>query len=213
MRLLVLILLLANAAFYAWVRYVPESSSAEAQLLVQQINPESIRLLPGPPPAAVRKPEPPKPVSCIEWGGFSRDDIARAQEAVLPLSPGVQFSERQLEEIVGWWVFMPPQASRQGAVQKVEELKRLGIDEYFIVQEDVKFRFAISLGVFRSEEAAQKKLEQLQGRGVRTARIGQRATPVSRLSLQLRDLQEGVQPKIVEMLKEFPGTTLKDCAA
>ncbi len=213
MRLLVLILLLANVAFYAWVQYVPDSSSAEAQLMAQQINPESIRLLSGQQLAAVRKPEPPRPVSCVEWGNFSRDDAARAQEAVLPLSPGAHFTERKLEDVVGWWVFMPPQTSRQGAVQKLEELKRLGIDEYFIVQEDAKFRFAISLGVFRSEEAAQKKLEQLQGRGVRTARIGQRGTPVSRLSLRLHDLQEGAQPKIVELLKEFPGTTLKDCAA
>jgi hypothetical protein len=212
MRLLVLILLLANVAFYAWVQYVPESASAEAQLMVQQINPESIRLLSASQVVAERKAEPPKVVSCVEWSGLSSEDIARAQEAVLPLSPGVQVTERKLEETTGWWVFMPPQASRQGAVQKVEELKRIGIDEYFIVQDDVKFRFAISLGVFRSEEAAQKKLEQLQGRGVRTARVGARATPVNRLSLQLRDLQEGAQPKVVELLKEFPGTTIKDCA-
>ncbi|OFZ99607.1 MAG: hypothetical protein A3H35_17035 [Betaproteobacteria bacterium RIFCSPLOWO2_02_FULL_62_17] len=213
MRLLVLILLLVNVAFYAWVEYVPESSSAEGQLMAQQINPESIRLLSASRLAAARKPEAPKTVSCIEWSGFGRDDAARAQEAVLALSPGMQITERKLEETTGWWVFMPPQASRQGAVQKVEELKRLGIDEYFIVQEDAKFRFAISLGIFRSEEAAQKKLEQLQGRGVRTARVGPRTTPVNRLSLQLRDVQEGAQPKVVELVKEFPGTTFRDCAA
>jgi len=212
MRLLVLILLLANVAFYAWVEYVPESSSAEAQLMAQQINPDSIRLLSAPPLAAARKPEAPKSVSCIEWSGFGRDDAVRAQEALLALSPGMLISERKLEETTGWWVFMPPQANRQGAVQKVEELKRLGIDEYFIVQEDAKFRFAISLGIFRSEEAAQKKLEQLQGRGVRTARVGPRTTPVNRLSLQLRDVLEGAQPKVVELAKEFPGTTFRDCA-
>jgi len=213
MRLLVLILLLVNVAFYAWARYVPESSSAEAQLMAQQINPESIRLLSAPQLAAARKPEVPKTVSCIEWSGFSREDVARAQEAVLPLSPGMQITERKLEEITGWWVFMPPQASRQGAVQKVDELKRIGIDEYFIVQEDPKFRFAISLGIFRTEEAAQKKLEQLQGRGVRTARVGPRATPVNRFSLQLREVLEGAQPKVVELVKEFAGTSIGDCAA
>ncbi len=213
MRLLVLLLLLANVAFYAWAQYVPESSSAEAQLMGQQINPESIRLLSAPQVAAARKPEPPKTVSCIEWGAFSQGDVARAQEVVLPLSPGVQVSERKLEETAGWWVFMPAQANRQGAVQKVEELKRLGVDEYFIVQDDPKFRFAISLGIFRSEEAARNKLEQLQVRGVRTARMGPRTTPVGRVSLQLRDVLEGAQPKIVELAKEFPGTTFMDCAS
>ena len=213
MRLLVLIVLLANVAFYVWVQYVPESSSAEAQLMAQQINPEAIRLLSASQLAVARKPEPPKLVSCVEWSGFSQDDAARAQQAVLMLSPGAKVSERKLEEITGWWVFMPPQANRQGAAQKVEELKRLGVDEYFIVQEDPKFRFAISLGIFRSEEGAQKKLEQLQGRGVRTARVAPRTTPVNRLSLQLRELQEAAQPGVIELLKDFPGTTIKDCAA
>ena len=212
MRLLVLILLLGNLAFFAWVGYVPDAPSGEAQLMAQQINPDAIRLLSAPQLAAARKP-PARLVSCVEWSGFSQEDAARAQEAILPLSPGVQISERKVEETTGWWVFMPPQPNRQGAVQKVDELKRLGVEEYFIVQEDVKFRYAISLGIFRSEEAAQKKLEQLQGRGVRTARIGPRTTPVNRLSLQLRDLQETAQPKVVELLKEFPGTTLNDCAA
>ena len=119
----------------------------------------------------------------------------------------------QGEEAAGWWVFMPPQANRQGAVQKVEEIKRLGIEEYFIVQEDPKFRFAISLGVFRTEEAARNKLEQLQGRGVRTARIGPRSTPVVRVSLQLRDVLENAQSKVIELGKDFPGTVFKDCAA
>ena len=212
MRLLVLILLLANIAFYAWAQYVPEQSSPEAHLMSQQINPDAIRIAAATQAPAERKPEPQKQVSCVEWNGFNAEDVARAQEAVLPLSPGVQVSERKVEDAAGWWVFMPPQPNRQGAVQKVEELKRLGVDEYFIVQEDSRFRFAISLGIFRTEDAAQKKLEQLQTRGVRTARVGPRIAGVTRVSLQLRNLQESAQPRIAELLKDFPGTTIRDCA-
>ena len=212
MRLFVLLLVLANVVFYAWVRYVPESSSPESQLVAQQINPESIRLLSAPQVAA-RKPAPPKTVACMEWHGFSVEEMARAQEALLSTSPGVKVTERRTEEAAGWWVFMPPQANRQGAVQKVEEIKRLGIEEYFIVQEDPKFRFAVSLGVFRTEEAARNKLEQLQGRGVRTARIGPRSAPVVRISLQLRDVLESAQPKVIELGADFPGTAFKDCAS
>ena len=221
MRLFVLILLLANLAFYGWAQYVPEMSSPEAQLLAQQINPDSIRLLSAT-QAAARKSEPPKPaasktVSCMEWNGFGLDQIARAQEVLLPVSPGVKVTERKTEEATGWWIYLPPQANRQGAVQKVDELKRLGIEQFieqlFIVQEDPKFRFAISLGVFRSEEAAKIKMEQLQDRGVRTARIGPRPTPVVRISLQLREVLESAKPKVIELAKEFPGTAFQDCAA
>ena len=141
MRLLVLILLLANLAFYVWANYVPEQASPEAHLVAQQINPDAIRILAAAPSGAPAKSEPQKPepqklVACVEWSGFNADDAARAQEAVTPLSPGLQITERRLEDAAGWWVFMPPQGSRQAAVQKVEELKRLGIDEYFIVQDD-----------------------------------------------------------------------------
>ena len=217
MRLFVLILLLANLAFYGWAQYVPEMSSPEAQLLAQQINPDSIRLLSAT-QAAARKSEPPKPaasktVSCMEWNGFGLDEIARAQEVLLLVSPGVKVTERKTEEATGWWIYLPPQANRQGAVQKVDELKRLGIEQLFIVQEDPKFRFAIYLGVFRSEEAAKIKMEQLQDRGVRTARIGPRPTPVVRISLQLREVLESARPKVIELAKEFPGTAFQDCAA
>jgi hypothetical protein len=212
MRLFALLLVLANVAFYAWAQYVPEAASPEAQLVAQQINPESIRLLSAP-QAAARKPDPPKTVACMEWTGIGQDEIARAQETVLPISPGAKVSERRTEEATGWWVFMPPQANRAGAVQKVDELKRLGIEEYFIVQEDPKFRFAISLGVFRTEEAARSRLEQLQTRGVRTARVGPRTTPVVRVALQLREVLESAQPKVIELAKEFPGSAFKECSA
>ena len=67
--------------------------------------------------------------------------------------------------------------------------------------------------VFRTEDAARNKLEQLQGRGVRTARIGPRSAPVVRISLQLRDVLESAQPKVIELGKDFPGTAFKDCAS
>ncbi|MFM9971442.1 MAG: hypothetical protein ACKVQK_23930 [Burkholderiales bacterium] len=210
MRPFVLLLLLANLAFYAWAQYVPDAASPEAQLMAQQINPESIRLLSAPQVAA-RKPEPAKTVACMEWSGLAIDDIPNAQQVLLPVSPGVKISERKTEETAGWWVFMPPQVSRQAAVQKVDEIKRLGVEDYFIVQEDPKFRFAISLGVFRSEEAARNRLDQLLARGVRTARVGPRTTPVFKVSLQLREVLESTQPKVVELAKEFPGTAFKDC--
>ena len=45
MRLLVLLLLLANVAFFAWTMLGAGSSSGEAYLVQQQINPERIRVL------------------------------------------------------------------------------------------------------------------------------------------------------------------------
>jgi hypothetical protein len=78
------------------------------------------------------------------------------------------------------------------------------------VQEDT-VPFAISLGVYRTEEAAQARLDQVQAKGARTAVIGTRQTPVQKVYLQVRELAEGMQPKLVELRNAFPGTELKSC--
>ena len=121
--------------------------------------------------------------------------------------------ERRVEDPAGWWVFMPPQPTRQGAVQKVGELKQLGVSEYFIVQEDPKLRFAISLGIFSTEEAARKRLEQLRGQGVKTALVGTRQTPVQKVYLQVKDVPEAMRSRLAELKEAFPAADLKECAA
>jgi hypothetical protein len=68
-----------------------------------------------------------------------------------------------------WWVFIPPQSSREAADQKTGELRRLGVNDFFIVGEGAQ-RWAISLGVFSQEEGARRHLENLRGKGVRSAR-------------------------------------------
>jgi len=117
------------------------------------------------------------------------------------------------DETATWWVFMPPQGSRQAATIKTAELKGLGIEDYFIVQEDPNVRFAISLGVFRTEEAARNRLEELRSKGVRSAQVRARDTQVQKTWFQVRDVPEAVVAKLNELREGFPGSELKDCAA
>jgi hypothetical protein len=213
MRLVALLLLLANVAFFAWAQYSPRAGSPEAHLVEQQIKPESIRLLTplevsklarGPVAAAA-------PGACVEWGAFSAADIEKAQAALEQLAAPAKVVERRVEEPSGWWVFMPPQPTRPAALQKVEELKRLGVADYFVVQDDPKLRFAISLGIFRTEEAARARLEQLRGQGVKTALVGRRQTPVQRVYLQVKDVPQAAQARLVELKEAFPAAELKEC--
>jgi len=216
MRIVVLVLLLANIAVLAWARYGPDPSAIESQLVAQQIRPDEIRLLSPEQVAALSKKkervEPEKATTCVEWGAFNAADVARAHGAIDPLVGAERVSERQVEEAAGWWVFMPPQTSRAAANEKIGQLKRLGVEDFFIVQEDPKLRFAISLGVFRTEEAARARLDQLREKGVKTAEVGPRQAPVQKVYLQLRGVPEGLQPKLAELREGFPGTQITDCA-
>lgn len=214
MRIAFLLLLLANAVFFAWSILGTEFRSGEAHLVSQQIRPEAIRLLSPAEVAALgaARRDAPRVAACLEWGSFAGAEISRAEALLEPLSLGAKLSQRRVEEAAGYWVFMPPQGSRQAATQKVAELKKLGVEEYFILQEDQKFRFAISLGVFRTEEAARARLAELRARGVRSAQFGVRETQAQRVYFQIRDVSDALAARLNEVRQQFSGSELKDCA-
>lgn len=213
MRTLFFLLLLANVVLFAYGRLGDVLFPGESQLLQQQINPQAIRVLPATQLAKIAAVKRDKTVACLEWGAFVGGEAGRADEALAPLALGAKLAQRRVDETATWWVFMPPQGSRQAATIKAAELKRLGIEDYFIVQEDPKVRFAISLGVFRTQEAASNRLDQLRSKGVRTAQLGARDTQVQKTWFQVRDVPEAVVAKLNDLRQGFPGSELKECAA
>ena len=217
MRALFLLLLLANLALYAWSRYgVP--AAADPALQSRPVEPDKLKViaperLPPPAPAAKKPVAVPVPVatSCLEWGSFTVADAPRAEQALEPLGLGARLAQRRTEETAAWWVFMPPQGNRQAALRKAAELKALGIDEYFIVQEEGEHRWALSLGVFRSEEAAQARLAALRTAGVRTAQVGRRETVVPKIWLQVKGVDAPLHARLKEIARQIDGSELKEC--
>ena len=225
MRVLFLLLVFANLAFYAWWRYGAPADAADPAPLSRQIAPERLKVIPAaslPPVAAASKPPAPATaapapaaaaptLACMEWGSFTLADAPRAEKALEPLALGARLAQRRTEEMAAWWVFIPPQGSRQGALKKASELKTLGVDEYFIVQEEGEHRWALSLGVFRSEEAAQARLAALRAQGVRTARIGARETVVPKIWLQVKSADAALQARLKDIARQLEGSELRDC--
>ena len=137
--------------------------------------------------------------------------MARAEQALEPLALGARLAQRRSEEQAGWWVFIPPQDNRQSALRKAAELKQLGVEDYFVVQDEGPYRWALSLGVFRTEEAAQARLAALRGQGVRTARVGARETVVPKVWLQVKGVDAPLQLRLKEIARQVEGSELKDC--
>ncbi len=215
MRTVFFILMLANVAFFAfgWLGSGVEANG-DAQIIGQQLNPEKIRLLmPEQVSALTRKPEAPKvPTVCLEWGAFVGGDAARAGQALEPLGLGAKLTQRRQEDVAGFWVYIPPLANRQAATQKAGELKRLGVDEYFIVPDDPKWRNAISLGVFKTEEAANARRDALRAKGVKSANIGARETQLSKTYFQVREADSALMAKLNDLKQGFAGTEVHECA-
>ena len=222
MRALFLLLVAANTAFVAWAHFLaPPDTASDARPLSQQIAPEKLRLLSPTDLAAVSAPGAAKPkaaaepaaaaAACVEWGGFAIAEAPRAEQALEPLALGARLGRRRSEETAGWWVYIPSQGGRQAAQKKLAELKTLGIDEFFVMQEEGRYRWAVSLGVFSSEEAASSRLEALRAKGVRSAQIGPRETQVQKIWFQVRGADTALQTKLKEIAPGFPGTDVKDC--
>ena len=221
MRTLFLVLLLANAAFYAWWRYGGAGDAPDPAPLARQIEPDKLKVVSPadlPPLSAAKKPAPAAPpppsaeaAACLEWGSFTLADTPRAEQALEPLALGPRLAQRRTEETAAWWVFIPAQANRQGALRKAAELKNLGVDEYFIVQEEGEHRWALSLGVFRSEEAAQARLATLRTQGVRTALVGPRETLVPKIWLQVKSVDAPLEARLKEIARQVDGSELKAC--
>src|SRR5260370_30431797 len=107
---------------------------------------------------------------------------------------------------------MPPQRKRAAAKQKAAELRKLGVEDFYIVQEDSKCRFAISLAVCKSEEAARSRLAELRKKGVRSARVDPRETSVQKVYFTVREVPDALVSKLNDLRQSFAGSEIKDCA-
>lgn len=214
MRAWLLLLVAANLAFWAWTRqFSPADQGTDPEPLQRQVHPEKLKVVPpgtvGVPVAGASRAAPAR--GCVEWGGFSTVEGERAAQLLEPFALGARLGQRRSEETAHWWVFLPSQGNRQNASRRLDELKALGVEEHFILQDDARWRWAISLGVFRTEEAAKARLTELNERRVRGAQLGQRETQVPRVSFQVRDPDAAVESRLRELQKEFPGSELRDC--
>jgi hypothetical protein len=224
-RLLFLLLLAANVALFAWTRFLSSADPAvDRQPMARQVEPQKLRIVneraPGKPEPAPARPKPaaeaPRasaPAACVEWGSFSPADASRAAQALGALALGPRLAQYRGEESARWWVHVPPQGSRANALKKAAEVRKLGITEFFIVQEPGPTQWALSLGIFTTEEAAQAYLMELRGQGVRTATIGERETRVPKVWFQVRDVDAPLQARLDALAAEYEGATLHECAA
>ena len=160
-------------------------------------------------PVAVAPPAAPKAASCAEWGEFSGDDLARAQKALATLALGDKLTQRSVEQDHGYWVYIPPMKKRAQIEKKIAQLKEHGVKDYFVVLEKGRWLNAISLGVFKSNEAAQNFLDSLDTKALGPVKLGVRKSKLKFTVFVLKGLDAGMLDKINALQKGFPDSELK----
>ncbi len=209
MRIFFLLVLLANVATFAWLQYAEGRSSADAQIALLQISPDKVRLVKaGAVPPAANREKPALSTVCVEWGPIGAEDTARAAAALAKLDLGGRLSPREAGD--SYWVHIPPMKSRADAEKKANEVRGMGIGDFYIVQEPGPAQFALSLGVFKTEEAANNHLAQLRPKGIRSAIVAPYG--VAATTFVIREPGDAVTLKLAELKAEFPSAALKAVA-
>jgi len=207
MRTLLLLLVLANVAFFAYTR-LDTGAAGEAARLAQQVQPDKIKLLT---PREVAALGPAKVAEladvCVEWGPFVEADRVRALAGLEPLALGRLLTQRRQETTTAFWVYVPPIANRAEADRRVADLKSRGIAEASVAE--INQRYAIALGAYATEDLAKARLADLARRGVANARTGARTQTLVQTQLVIRDPQASVLARVRELAASFPGTDVK----
>ena len=154
-------------------------------------------------------------VACAEVGNFTALEAKKYEALLAPLELGDIQSRITVPvmEVNQYVVHIPPAASREAAERKAAELKNLGVSNYFVMTDNTPLKFAISLGVFKSEAAANTLLAGLNKQGVHSARISGRGPMVNKYAYQFRGIDTATRTKLGELKKGMPGIDLRSCKA
>lgn len=179
LRFLVLLLLLANGAYFAWEAGhlaglgLAPSNQTEPQRLPAQIKPEAIRLLNSTEAKrveALASAPPPKALECLQSGLLDAAKASAVRAAAATLPAGVWGLEDGTER-ARWIVYMGKYTNADALLKKKSELRELSVA--FETLKNPSLEPGIALGAYASQAQANETLASLAKRGVRTAKVVQ----------------------------------------
>lgn len=188
--------------------------SREPERMKMQHHTDQLSLMSASQAQALTEPAPVKTAeitACIEIGNFLQSDAGKVEERLKTLALGERQSRINVNETASNMVYIPGQGSKDGADKKSAELRRLGITEFFVIQDPGPLRWGISLGVFKTEEAAKQHLATLNNKGVRTARIIPRSVSTTRFAYQLHALSGEEKSKFDALESGLPAHDQRNC--
>lgn len=152
------------AGFFIGREYWPQTESNEtAPMNVDRL---SLRSQSGPEareetPVRVTEPT----AFCVEWRGLNQDEFTQVRERFKTMAGERVMSFTEVPLNTRHWVIFPPLPSPESAEAKLGELVAAGVKDAFVVK-DNPWRNAISLGLYANNEAAQRRVREVEDKGV-----------------------------------------------
>ena len=144
--------------------------------------------------------------ACVEFSGITAADAPRARTAFAALQLGNRLSERRVEEISRYWVFIPatPATDRRAAEQRIAQLRKQNVTDVSLRPDN-----AISLGVFSSEDAATRFLSSMQAKGIRDAESGPFVRDLREIAMLVREPDTETVARLTLLQREYQGSSLR----
>lgn len=199
----------ANAASVAAAAEAAAKAAAAAQAAKAPVAPVAPAAPPAAPAPVAKAPAPPvcKLVPTVPL------PLADKAQAILKGLKEVRTETKNIPASrASFWVNIPPHKNRAAADARVEDLKAKGVRDFFIVQEEGPNRYAISLGLYRSETIANDYLARLKKKGVTQAVIKARGGEAKR-DLMLHGPANAVEDAIAKLAAELGELRTGPCEA
>jgi hypothetical protein len=215
LRLIVLLLLVANGLYFAWSQGaflawgIGPAQQAEPQRVAQQIRPEAIRVLRADDARRIEATaSTPRGAECLQAGPLE-DAQLTALKPLLDAWPGGSWTLEPAVEPARWIVYMGKYLTVEHVDRKKAELRQKGI--VFEPLSNASLEPGLSLGGHATEADARRQLETLADRGVRTARVVQERAEVKGQKLTLPAVDEALRPRLDELKTALNGRPLRAC--
>lgn len=212
LRALVALLLLANAAVFAWSRGwlgdagAARSNGAEAAAREKrQIHPQSVVILS---PTSARAAA--AALACLEAGPFNAAQAATAESVLQPLLPPGSWTDVRTDRPPVWIVYMGKYETPELMARKQAEVSRTRI-EFEELRNAPELEPGLALGRFDSREAAERALAQYIQRGLRSARVVELVPPSTSHMLRIEKAGSAVLAQATALRNDALGNGFAAC--
>jgi hypothetical protein len=227
LRLLVLLLALANVAYFAWSQGalaplgMAPSVQTEPQRLVTQIRPEAIRLLTADEarqletsgsaarPANGASATAEAAAECLQAGLFNEQQTTALRASLEKTLPAGSWQLESSTEPARWIVYMGKYPNEEALAKKRNELRQRGVA--FRAVNNEALAPGLALASFALQADADKELARVASKGVRTARVVQERGEARGQILKLAAVDAALRAQLDALKPQLEGKPLRPC--
>ena len=217
LRLLVLILFVANVSYFAWAQgwLLPYGFGSVVQSephhLKQQIRPGALNMLS---PSEFRRVEAQAqadlaPKECLQAGFFDATQAAVLQRALEASLPAGSWQMDTTQTPVHWIIYMGKFANAEAQAKKRTELQALKVKTIPLLNPELEP--GLSLATFNNRAEATAELSRFSTLGIRTARVIQEQEAATLYRLKLPAVTGALKLRLADVKAAMAGKAFKNC--